>query len=45
MGKKYRNSYRRFLHTEAWKKCKKRVLEKRRRKWGKKGLTIPRNKF
>ncbi|KKL28229.1 hypothetical protein LCGC14_2377220 [marine sediment metagenome] len=45
MGKNYKNSYRRFLHTEAWRHTKEKALERRRKKWKKKGLDIPNNKF
>ncbi len=45
MGKNYKNSYRRFLHTEAWRQTKIKALERRRKKWKKKGLDIPNNKF
>ncbi|MFW9939425.1 MAG: hypothetical protein ACFFFT_00195 [Candidatus Thorarchaeota archaeon] len=41
----YKKSYQRFLRTNAWKQTKRKVLEKRRKKWDKKGLHIDNSHF
>lgn len=45
MGKNYKKAYYRFLHSDAWRQAKIKVLEKRRKKWKKKGFHIPNNMF
>jgi hypothetical protein len=45
MGKNYKKAYYRFLHSEAWRQTKIRVLKNRRKKWEKKGYFVPNNMF